>query len=272
MYLSTSLGPSRIAAVTQANTDYGLPLTSPGAINTKSAWTQLYSSVPFATQGVLLNIRGADFGTRYLVDIGIGGAGSERVIIPDLFLWSNNSTPGMGIYIPIRIPAGSRVSARVAMNTLAGSATVGVQLLLVGEDLQWDRVPRIPRATAFGVDAANSRGVTLTSGAGTGDEGAWFELTSATPHPVHWLAIQFGCDSKGVGFGGAYDIAVGGSGSEKIILPDLAYGVVAPAGDFVNPPAIALPVFIPAGSRLAVRLEASQAASTLDIVVLGVAP
>lgn len=268
MYLSTSRGPSRIAAVTQANTDYGLPLTSPGAINTKSAWTQLYSSAPFATQGVLLNIRAADFGTKYLVDIGIGGAGSEEVIIPDLFLWMNNSTPSMGVYIPIRIPAGVRVSARVAMSTLAGSATVGVQLLLIAEDLQWDRVPRIPRATAFGVDAANSRGVTLTS-AGGGAKGAWVELTASTPHPVHWLVIQFGSEDRGSGMSGDYDIAIGGAGSEKIILPDFGYAVAAPGGDHVYPPYTALPVFIPPGSRLAARFAGSLSGN-LELVVLGV--
>jgi hypothetical protein len=92
----------------------------PGAtINTKGAWTEFVASLTHPVKAILLCTNHTDATnvgyTTYLIDIGVGAAGSEKVVVPDIwavydYYW--------GIKIPYtrliacNIAAGSRVSLR----------------------------------------------------------------------------------------------------------------------------------------------------------------
>ncbi len=92
-----------------------------GSANTKGAWSQLVASTAREIRALGLAV-GRNAGNQslsdadFLVDIGVGAAGSERVIIPDWYAFSGSSgdtyrsqgTPAFPVYIP----AGSRVAAR----------------------------------------------------------------------------------------------------------------------------------------------------------------
>lgn len=106
-----------------ANTaDSGGTSIDPGAsANTKGAWTQLTASsaalagfaLAFGTQANTTRTR-----CTWLIDIGIGGAGSEQVLLADLLLStdtsSDNMAPGATPFLPLSIPAGTRIAARAA--------------------------------------------------------------------------------------------------------------------------------------------------------------
>ncbi len=96
-----------------------------GAANTKGAYSQLTASTTRALRALAV-VLGADSNQTlttagYLLDIAIGAAGVEQVVIPDL--WFNATTGGrtflagaMGPF-PCSIPAGTRIAARGASST-----------------------------------------------------------------------------------------------------------------------------------------------------------
>ncbi|MCE9561874.1 MAG: hypothetical protein K8U57_07455 [Planctomycetes bacterium] len=86
--------------------------------NTKGAWTQLSASTNYPWRGLLVSFAsGSTSGATvsYLADVGIGGAGSEQVIVDNMQL-AKNSSNGLGPswwgWFPCDIPAGTRVAAR----------------------------------------------------------------------------------------------------------------------------------------------------------------
>jgi hypothetical protein len=95
-------------------------LSDPGATaHTDGAWTQLIASTSFAYRwlAIIGNNRSdaAWLNNRStLVDIAIGGAGAEQIILSDLLSagGSVNDNERLAVCLPVAIPAGSRISAR----------------------------------------------------------------------------------------------------------------------------------------------------------------
>src|SRR5512138_3447198 len=59
-------------------------LLTAGVANVKGAYSQLIASTPFDVAGLLFFCTIVSAGTPYLMDIAIGGAGSEQVVVPNL--------------------------------------------------------------------------------------------------------------------------------------------------------------------------------------------
>jgi len=182
----------------------GTTVTGSATVNTKGAWTQLIASTSFDAYGIMVwctNTYVSATAADQLTDIGIGASGSEIVLIPDLLTgWVGGSGAGLpdnggAYYFPLRIPAGSRVSARMQANQV--SDTVDVIVVL------FER-PMIPgmwvgsRVTAYGVVSASSQGTLVT--AGSGAYGSLTSLTASTTNPVRYMQI---------GVGGADDPSLG---------------------------------------------------------------
>lgn len=99
-------------------TSAGTPLTAATATNTKGAWTEIVASttdpirllIPFPSKPAGT----ANSGANGLIDIGIGPAGSEVVILSNLRFESYSSEVFVTIHpwAPCRIPVGSRIAAR----------------------------------------------------------------------------------------------------------------------------------------------------------------
>lgn len=102
-------------------TSRGITLTAPGSLNTKGAWTVISASTSAAFTALALGFQGAA-GTNMnktglLVDIGVGPADQEVVIIPDIYLMANANeeiTAFSPVSYGVNIPAGSRLVARYA--------------------------------------------------------------------------------------------------------------------------------------------------------------
>lgn len=93
----------------------------PGAtINTKGAWTQLTAATTAPTQWLMLHIGNQGNTARtdalYLVDIGIGAAAAEQVVVPNLMFMMDDTadepTPSYIGPFPFSAPTGSRLSVR----------------------------------------------------------------------------------------------------------------------------------------------------------------
>mgnify|MGYP001205208627 CR=1 FL=1 len=100
-------------------TTLGTFVNSGGTAFTKGAWAQLVASSARHCRAVILNFQwrgnagrgGSDF---YLVDLGVGAAGSEAVVIPDIPVAerAGNVMPATHGPFYIEIPANSRVAIR----------------------------------------------------------------------------------------------------------------------------------------------------------------
>lgn len=120
----------------------------PGATaNTKGAYSQIVSATTADTAGIFVNFdtqnntTGSTNSSTQLIDIAVGASGSEIVIVPNTLLSSFQSTGGESIqmsgylpYMPIQIPAGSRLAVRsqcstnVSPDRLFGCTIWGVRL------------------------------------------------------------------------------------------------------------------------------------------------
>lgn len=109
----------------------GTVMAVPGSANVKGAWTQIIAATaePYTALGVSVQGGGdtTQATTRQLIDIGIGAAGAEQVLIGDIGT-ETSATEGVmqlgpqvfGVYVP----KGARLAARWQGATLTGNIDV----------------------------------------------------------------------------------------------------------------------------------------------------
>jgi hypothetical protein len=264
----------------------GTSVSASGTANTKGSWTQLIASTTDAAFGifVILNaVAEQELVRNILVDIGIGAAGSEVVLLPDLHAGfaahlrtgtqvadTSVLSPGCkSAFFPIFVPSGSRLAARAAASL--ASDTVDVHLIL------WGKTPQPmwvgSRVDAYGVVSASSRGTAVN--AGNNAEGAWAQLVASTSldHQA-WVLMGGNRDTGGYATAGetySFDLGVGAAGSEQIIGENWIFGVSKHSA--ITGPFPPLPVYapVPAGSRIAARAASTAAAvTTVDAIAYGI--
>jgi hypothetical protein len=103
-------------------------ISSGAGANTKGSWVQLAASTAAASLKLIISIAPASgTNSRFAIDIGTGGAGSEVVKIPDLFV-QNAQGQSVTVEVPFfNISAGTRVAARCSDNV--GSVSVYISVL-----------------------------------------------------------------------------------------------------------------------------------------------
>jgi hypothetical protein len=253
----------------------GTSITAAASADTKGSYSQIIASTAFDAHAMLLHV-GRETGTagiQFLIDLAVGGAGSEQIIIPNyLFSRGNNESSDAAILLPISIPAGSRIAARCQCST--ASAVVKITLHLFGGDL-WTP-GGLSRVEACGAVTTDSGGSGIDPGASANTKGAYGPLITSTAFDYKGIFVCIGGNKNSV-IGtltrGRMDISVGPSSSEQVILPDLQF-VAGTAGDAYMPGVYPFfPIAIPAGSRIAVRAQSSNTDATdriFDVVVYGV--
>lgn len=228
-------------------------LTASGSANTKGTWVTLIASTATAGSGLIVTFGEATATHRILIDIGIGAAASEQVIIPNLFVHNQVAT---GVFqqvlIPIKIAAGTRISARCQGEVGSDIVRAGV-MVLSGSLLQGSGLGRV---TTYGVSTATTIGTSVDPGGTADTKGAWVQLTASTTSPVRWMAICLNTDSRDQTAASRWlvDVGVGGAGAEQVIIPNLG-AIVSASSDVVAPGYYCLPVNVPTGVRLSMRAQ-----------------
>jgi hypothetical protein len=194
-----------------------------------------------------------------LLDIAIGGAGSEVIIIPDIGTgWSqgnNNNQSRSRLDLPFYIPAGSRISARLQGAIASDECPVAIEIS-GGSPLSG----YYSACTVHGENVGISRGVQVPSGEPGNTKGAYVELDSSTSEVIDALIINCQGDANQTGASFLYDIAVGAAASEVVVVADFSF--VASSSEFFStdePRVIPLARPIPAGTRLSVRAQSNNA-------------
>jgi hypothetical protein len=242
-----------------------------GVANTKGAWVGLEAATEQDVSWALVRLVDPSAGTHdYLVDIGVGAAAAEQVVIPNVPLcFRSGGAEPHGFLVPVSIPAGSRVAARGQSSGV--SPTLKVAVMLFGGGFKQSSA--LGLVSAYGVDLTDSGGTSVDPGGVAHTKGAYSEITAATAQDANWLVLGIG-NQRNAARSFAHwlvDIAVGAAAAERIIVPDLLVqsGTTTP---LVGPTTIPLPVSVPAGSRLAVRAQCSiidATDRTFDAIIWG---
>ena len=242
--------------------------------HTKGAWVEYVATTTFDVGAIGVQLLSETFAastdTSSLLDIGVGAAASETVVVPDIPVgWKFGTSGGVppafiGIY-PVFIPKGSRIAMR--RQSAVASASVNVHLQLF--PLRDDRQPP-SKLLAIGANAATSQGAGLTNPGSTNTKGAWAEIVASCPMPLQGVVI--GVQGKGdVSQGGGHllDIGVGAAGGEVVVIADMY--LLANTSEWIH---VQWPgpyqIDIPLGARISARFQSTSTTSGVDVILIGI--
>lgn len=253
--------------VTLGNTtaNYG-GTTLAGSTTAKGAWTQIAASTPVDAHEIIVDLMPSYVGgtDTAVVDIAVGASGAEQIIIPNM-LYSQDQWNGFAtgkLRFPMQIPAGSRISGRCQIkNAYVPQATV----TLINNGAKNNAGQTI--VTDYGTSTTYGTALTPTTGA----KSAWVQLAATTSYDLSgfYLVLGNGGSSVTTTLWAAIDVGIGAAGSEQVVLPDYMAGVDSNAEIYLPVYSDFIGMNIPAGSRIAVRAQAS-AAKAVHVQLLGV--
>lgn len=253
-----------------ASASRGTLIAPDAAAHTLGAWTQIIASTARPTDGfwIFVSLGSA---ADYLFNVGIGGAGSEQTIAANLFVGCGTGTVfGNWFYIPLPIPSGTRIA--IQCQAAVASATGLYASLILGAYNLFQGAP-FQRLTTYGANTADSGGISVDPGGVAHTKGAYSQIISSTTNPIYWLGVALGNAGNTIRTAGQWliDIAIGGAGSEQIILPDIRAACMS-SHDVIEPQFMWFPVHIPASTRLAVRAQSTITDATdrlFDAILYG---
>lgn len=225
-------------------------VTAAGSTNTKGSYTQIVDICPFDTAGVFVQLRHNSADARLSLDLAIGGAGQESVVIPDL--WHERASFMSNIYLPWRILKGQRVAARCQSQTANTVTKLGL-VLVAGRPY----IPRgLDRAQSYGFTAASTQGVLFDAGAVANTVSAWQDICVSATDPIKFMYPQLFRNGTpgasvdlvvywGLWNGSSYDLMF----YEHIRNSNASYPVPNLSGPY--------PVNLPAGSRIGAAVQSS---------------
>lgn len=250
--------------VTPSSSD-GIAVQS-GNSSSKGNWVELIAST--ASHASMLHVsisRPAETVGRALFDIAIGAAGSEIILIADILHHSSGDDGGYHSYtFPVSIPAGSRISARCAANSTTTSRKVSLMCM---PDAIGSFAPA-GNIDTYGASTTNLYGVTIDPGGSANSKGSYAQIASSTTRNYRGFVLGFSVGATTTGSSSlpamCVDVAVGASGSEKVIVADMQ--LYSPTPNNTTPVwycwhnnLFLIP--IPAGSRIAARCQSNVTGS-----------
>ncbi len=238
-------------------------VTASATPHAKGAWTQLVASTSGAANllsfVVTCNANATD--TATLLDVGIGAAGSETVIIPDIAV---GGTLQMPIQVPVKIPSGTRIAFR-AQSAVASRAVT----LLAGSylaDYSNDAALIPTSVDVLGVDTATSTGTAMS-----GSSGTWVQIVASTTKDyIAFDVVPSVTDTDTASGAITYELGVGAAGSEQTIGQITARTTISE--QIVGRPNMVV-LFgreVPSGSRLAIKHDIAADPAKYDACIIAI--
>jgi hypothetical protein len=251
-------------AVGDSQATGSVTVTASATINTKGAWTQLEAATA-QDHGMLViqpdDVQVSATNTSTLLDIGVGAAGAELVILPNVNMggWGH----GTLFSAPLFIPEGSRVAVRIASVIASKAFSMRVNFI---------PCPTMADAAQFcetwGASTATSQGTTLTTPSVAGTKTAWQQISAGITRDTSWIAWSLANAGTNISANkGGFDIGYGGAGAEQPLVQDARWEQLGT--EQFRPCHFVVPCNLPAGTRLAVRWDSTgtTAASVANAVV-----
>ena len=248
-------GPLEADARDTANSRL-IAVSDGGSDNALGSWVQLIAAATYSAEGFYLECgwpTATVVGT--LLDIGIGGAGSEEVILQNVSQ-ASKSTGGShkSEYMPLRIPQGVRVAARMRQNGTQ-PCTLGMSVTLVAKGFGGER--GFGSTDSIAAVTGSSRGTSIDPGSTINTKGGWVELVAASSNAYKHILVCVDPNNNTAATiaSSLIDIGIGGAGSEQVIIPN----IFRATDDFeiFGPCWFGFPVNIAAGQRIAARAQCS---------------
>ena len=230
-----------------------------------TSYTEMISATAAPYEGFWLNLQDGTAADQ-LIDIGIGGAGSEQTLIEDIYLCSITSDGFQNadcIYIPIRIPEGARV---------AGRSSSAIDATIVGANGGPGFMRGYAGCETYGI--SSGIGTQMTGSDSANSKGGWAQITAATGFHIKALMAIIGRNNNNslTDADFLFDVGIGGAGSEQVLIPDLPFTANA-TRDTVRPRIFGpFPVDVPEGSRLSGRIQGTTTTNpddNMDLVLYG---
>jgi hypothetical protein len=246
-------------------------LSSSASANTKGVYgTAHVTATAYPTAWAQVFILRPGAAADFLVDVAVGAASSEQVVIANLPYSVNNilSPPMASFLLPLHIPAGSRISSRVQ-----ATANTSIECQVICHAPMFGGERGLGQVETCGAVTGTSLGTSVDPGGTASTKGTPSVLLAATTFPYKWVCVSINhTNTQTITPSWTVDIMVGAGGSEVVVVPDLCVSTGS-ASD--TNPAIGLcfPCSIPAGSRVSARAQCSSNASPdrlLEIVLHGV--
>jgi hypothetical protein len=265
-YLRTIYKPVSLAASTRSP----VTVVASATPHTKGAWTELIAAT--GSLATFMRITGncvtSSTNTAVLVDIGVGAAASETVVIPNM-TFGGNASEHISM-VPISIPPGSRVSARSQGAQVSQPVSVWIELYhprtINGNDSRhgnWSRT-----VTTYGAVTASSLGTTLTTPGSLNTKSAWTEITSSTTAPLSNIWATFGRGGQNNTSPVAnmlVDIGFGAAGSESVLIENVFLQMTTGESMNIAGPTACQGLDLPAGTRLAARYQRDATTGVIDV-------
>lgn len=239
-------------------------VASRGAANAKGSYVQLTASTNFPYTSVTLQGSPTGGGGQtYLIDVAVGGAGSEQVIVPNVLLDSARGANmnGICIELPIAVPAGSRLAARVQEVSGAGTRTVDVTV--IGRNGGSGARPAgLGTVVNYGADTSTTNGVLVDPGAVANTYGAWTQITASTSRDHNALIAILGTNKQGgtlVDSVYFFQIGIGDAGSETMLTEFMSNMSSSVSRLMIN--SLMVEYQVPTGSRLSMRSKCVSSAT-----------
>jgi hypothetical protein len=237
----------------------GITITAGGTANTKGTWTALATSTVQACDCLtVITQRSGTAGVDFLIDIGVGTAGSEVVVASNIISTgpgSGGSVFGVDCVLPINIPAASRLSARCQATTLSAQTRVICLTAELGGVASAERGV----CTTYGTNTADSGATSIDPGGTANTKGAWTQITSSLTHAASALVLGFGnqINTARTDCTWLVDVGVGTAGSEVVVIADMLLQAAA-STDALSPSfSPPFPISIPGGTAVSVRAQCS---------------
>jgi hypothetical protein len=232
-------------------------LSTADAASTKGSPVEIVAATEFDANWVNISFTGGGQASiSWLVDLAIGSA-TEQVIIPNLYAYNRNTGgSSAGYQFPLFIPKGSRLTAIAEASFGVSSDPLRMTVHLIsGGPLSGGSSPLV---SSYGA-VASSVGTAIDPGATPNTDSAWVEIAAATERDHRWLAIAGKWGDGALAAAASWTVQVGiGAATEQVLIPDIRFSADS-TSDFPFNAVQHFPVFIPAGSRLSVKVQSSSA-------------
>jgi hypothetical protein len=248
-----------------SGTTDSVPVTG-GAANTKGSYV-VVGTTTADTSFALVKVSGfANVSTRGLMDIAVGATGSETIVANNLCIGSpsNNNQAQWGI--PLVIPKSTQINARCQTST----ATDNMHVVVYTFDGAFTQMEGAGGLDSIGADLSNSRGTLVDAGAVANTKGAYAVLTasSARDYMGFFFTVDQGSQTGWNFQNFLIDVAIGATGSEKIIFPEFyvkAVGSLVSNG-FFSVTSHFIAVAVPAGTQIQARAQCDTATASQRVI------
>lgn len=255
-------------------------VTAGGVAHTKGPWTEIIASTDTPMAEIVLLVQSATgtsgAGLRgTLLDIGIGGAGSEVAIVSNIDI-GRTSAP-QSYRIPMSVQAGTRIAVRT--QSLTPSIVFSVQLaastapsfaVYFGGD--WIYAGVGTSSQTWGTSTVNSLPTPVSTPGAINTWSAWTQVEASTAARLRYLLI-LPSGPNAANWSAAptalFDVGVGALGLETSILDAGAIAFSWNTTELVARIPLLIGVDIPAGSRLSVRYQATDVVQAATASLVG---